>query len=378
MQSDFERAQARMLARIGATSAAQLDGLPHWANPESGKWTITPDGDWTGGAFVGELWLAHLLAPERFPVVDIHRSLYLMKPRIEKKTAFKGFGFYYGAAIGDVLVGDSEAREIALATARSLAGMFDEKLGLIPLGLEAEEASSVGPTESSIDSLQASGLLFWAASELADEQMEDIAFRHTKRVLQIHVRADGSVVQSSSLDSETGKLIRTYTHKGYNDSSTWGRAQGWAMLYSAQASVARPSEPLWREYASRTIDWWIDNVPADKVAFWDFSDPAIPNTSRDTAATAMAAAAMLKLDHALGGQTRYEEQAKQTVNALVDGYLTVGNDETPTGILTGGCFTRRAAARSLDVATDVELIFGSYYLFESLAVLTGTIAANVI
>ncbi|MEJ1977668.1 MAG: hypothetical protein WDN49_17725 [Acetobacteraceae bacterium] len=28
----------------------------------------------------------------------------------------------------------------------------------------------------------------------------------------------------------------------------------------------------------RTADWWLANVPPSLVAFWDFSDPAIPNT----------------------------------------------------------------------------------------------------
>lgn len=376
MQTTLSEAQALMLSRIEATSAARLNGLPHWADPATGEWATTPDGDWTGGAYVGQMWLAHIIDAERFPLSDVHRALSFMEPRIERKTAFKGFGFYYGAAIGDILVGDPKARETALRVAHSLVSMFDEKLGLIPLGAEAEEADATGPAESSIDSLQASGLLFWAAAELRDERMEDVAVRHTKRVLENHVRPDGSVVQSSTLDSETGEVLRTHTHKGYNDTSTWGRAQGWAMIYSAYASVVRPDEPLWREYATRTIDWWIANVPDDKVSFWDFSDPDIPNTSRDTAATAMAAAAMLRLDSALGGGTRYAAAAAESVTALVEGYLTPADGQTSPGILTGGCFTRRSTVRSQDAADNVELIFGSYYLFESICVLGGTIPAG--
>lgn len=373
MHSEFSDAQVLMLSRIEATSVARLDGLPHWANSATGEWTTTPDGDWTGGAFVGQLWLAHLIDPARFPIADVHRAMAFMDPRIERATAFKGFGFYYGAAIGDILVGDKKARETALSAARSLAGMFDEKLGLIPLGADAEEVAATGPAESSIDSLQASGLLFWAAAELADEEMETVAFRHTKKVLENHVRPDGSVVQSSTLNPETGAVIRTHTHKGYDDESTWGRAQGWAVIYSTYASVARPDEPLWREYATRTLDWWIANVPEDKISFWDFSDPAIPDTSRDTAATAMAASAMLRFDHALGGGTSYGEEGKLAVSALINDYLTKEEDLAPDGILKGGCFTRRSTVRSQDAADNVELVFGSYYLFESLALLTDTI-----
>jgi unsaturated chondroitin disaccharide hydrolase len=63
---------------------------------------------------------------------------------------------------------------------------------------------------------------------------------------------------------------------------------------------------------------------------------------------------------------------------LIEGYLTPcrPGDERPIGILTGGCFTRRSTVRSVDAATDVELIFGSYYLFEALAVLSGSVPAG--
>lgn len=365
-----------MLERIETTIPATAQGVPHWADSETGKWTLTPDGDWTGGAWVGELWLGHLIAPERIPLSEVHRALRLITPRVHKQTAFKGFGFYYGAAVGDILHSDPTARETGLQAAKSLAGMFDEKLGLIPLGEDAEEASATGSAESSIDSLQASALLFWAAAELGDAGLKDIAVRHTGRVLANHVREDGSVIQSSTLDPETGAVIRTHTHKGYSDTSTWGRAQAWAMVFSAHAATVDPEEPLWLEYAVRTADWWMAHAPSDKVSFWDFDDPAIPETSRDTAATAMAAAALLKLAHALGDRgTAYEAFAVESAAALTAGYLTPcrPHDERPGGMLTGGCFTRKSTVRSVDAATNVELIFGSYYLFESLAVLTGAV-----
>lgn len=372
------KAQDRMLTRISSTRKSTTGGLPHWANPETGEWVLTPDGDWTGGAYVGELWIAALADPSRFTPEQAYEALSMMLPRLEKRTAFKGFGFYFGAALGAELFNHELARDAALSAAKSLADMFDERLGLIPLGEDAEEASSVGQAESSIDSLQATALLFWAANALQDETMEGIASAHLRRVLEIHVRDDDSVIQSSSLDPETGRVLKTHTHKGYNDTSTWGRAQGWAMLYSAHAAAVRPQQPEWRDYAKRTIDWWIEHVPSDLVSYWDFDDPSIPNASRDTAATAMAAAACLRLAHALGKEEgkAYRDFAERTVRALASGYLTptTDQDHRPQGILTGGCFTHRATVRSSDAgADDVELIFGSYFLFESLAILAGTL-----
>ncbi len=48
----------RMLMRVRDTAGRVGDGFPHWADPESGQWTVTADGDWTGGFWVAMLWLA--------------------------------------------------------------------------------------------------------------------------------------------------------------------------------------------------------------------------------------------------------------------------------------------------------------------------------
>ena len=45
-------------------------------------------------------------------------------------------------------------------------------------------------------------------------------------------------------------------------------------------------------------------------------------------------------------------------------------------MLIGACFNKRRDARGPDSATNVETIFGSYYLFEALNVVGGTISAN--
>jgi unsaturated chondroitin disaccharide hydrolase len=123
-------------------------------------------------------------------------------------------------------------------------------------------------------------------------------------------------------------------------------------------------ESQFLEVATRTADWWLAHVPTDRVAFWDFDDPAIPDTNRDTSATAIVAAALLKLGARLPGQRGrvYTEAGAATVRALSERYL----DER--GILSHGCYNKR-----LKLATEHELIWGSYYLMEALAVLAGTL-----
>ena len=181
------------------------------------------------------------------------------------------------------------------------------------------------------------------------------------------VQADHSVIQSATFDPNTGKVVRRYTHKGMAENSIWTRAQAWAMLgYSLLAGLA-PDEAGFLRLARNVSDWWLAHAPVDRVAYWDFSAPATPETWRDTSGTAIAAASLLKLAD-LTGNSRYRDTATDTVRALVDRHLTpLGpDDRRPPGILAGGCFDVRSG-----IALSNELIWGDYFLFESLGRLSG-------
>ena len=380
-KTDWTSAADLMQRRAQDSAMTLAAGFPHWANAKTGEWTTTPDGDWTGGAFPGILWLAfHRTGDEKLRALARDWAVKL-RPRAKLETAFKGFGFYYGAALGEMVAADETAGQVAMDAAESLVGQFDPALGLIPLGKDAEEHGEIGRAFSSIDSLQASPLLFWAGKKTGNRAYEDAARAHTTRVLDIHCRLDGSIIQSSELDSRSGATLRTFTHKGYSDTSVWGRAQGWGMLYSVMAFVQRPAETRWLNQSMAAADWWLANVPERMVAFWDFNDPAVPNTDSDTAATAMVCAAMLKLAEVAptaDDRKRYRDAAERTARALIAGYLTpTARDDTRLpGMLIGGCFNKRRESRPQDYVTNAELIFGSYFLFESLQVLGGVIEAT--
>ncbi|MEK7753673.1 MAG: glycosyl hydrolase [Acidobacteriota bacterium] len=379
-QTDWNRAAGDMIKRMEQTAAVLGEAFPHWADGQSGAWTTTPDGDWTGGAWPGMLWLAHRMTGEEKFRQLARTWCVRLRPRAKLETAFKGFGFYCGAALGHILAGDETGKTVALEAVESLRDQFDPRLGLIPLGSDAEEHGEIGKAFSSIDSLQAAPLLFWAARRTGDDSYRACAASHTTRVLEIHCRKDGSIIQSSELDSRDGSVVRHFTHKGFSDTSVWGRAQAWGMLYSAMAFARCPAETRWLDQSMAAADWWIANVPGDLVAFWDFNDPAIPDTHRDTAATAIVSAALLKLAElapTAAQRSRYREAAERTVSALIGGYLTPtsSTDRRTRGMLVGGCFNKRPDSRRHDSALNAELIFGSYFLFESLQVLCGVVDA---
>jgi unsaturated chondroitin disaccharide hydrolase len=368
----------RMLSRIQDTVARVKGGFPHWADTDTGEWTTTPDGDWTGGYWIGMLWLAAAATGDPRYRSEAARLAAELGTRVKAETVFKSFPFYYGAALGAILHDARESRELALEAARSLAHLYAPALTLVPLGAQAEEGGHIGSTETSIDSLQAAPFLFWAAGLSGDATLRDVAANHAETIIALHRRPDGSFIQSSSLDAATGRLVRHYTHKGYSDTSTWGRAQAWGMLFSTQSHLADRQRREWLEAAMRGADWWLAHVPPDRVSFWDFDDPAIPHTERDTAATAIALAALLKLGRTApseAARSRYGEAAEATARALVDRHLTPTHPGDPRvpGMLIDACFNKRPDARPQDRAPRCEFIVGSYYLFESLLGLSGRI-----
>jgi unsaturated chondroitin disaccharide hydrolase len=220
--------------------------------------------------------------------------------------------------------------------------------------------------------------MLWAAREAGDAEIRSAGQNHARRVVELHLRDDSSFIQSSSLDPNTGQLVRHYTHKGYSESSTWGRAQAWGTQFSVLSYLIGPKEDAWLEASIRGADWWLAHVPADRVAHWDFDDPAIPNAERDTAATAIAASALLKLGAAAPTEeqrARYHQAGEATVEALIRGYLTPTStdDRRSPGRLVESCFNKRADARPQDAVTNAEFIVGSYYLFECLQMLSGNV-----
>jgi unsaturated chondroitin disaccharide hydrolase len=361
----WDHAIERMRARVEDAAQSASEGFPHFADPATKRWTWSPDGDWTGGYFNAMLWLGAATGPaaDRARWVSLARKFAeRLRPRIASDSSSRALLFYYGAALGSILCDDREARGLALEAAGALAEMYNARAGVLPLGAAFEEVSNVGATEAEIDMVQAVALLMWAYRQTGDASLREIGVSHARRHIELCLRADGSICQSASFDSATGAMLRRYTHKGINDSSTWARAQAWGML--GWALSAQWCEDLsFLEPAGKAADWWIAHVPADRVAFWDFDDPAIPNTNRDTSATAIAAASLLKLSALSRDEAKrqtWRAAAEVTVHALIDRHL--GEE----GGLWDGCFNKR-----IGLATAHELIWGTYYLFEALHVLAG-------
>ncbi|MQA78453.1 MAG: hypothetical protein GEV10_08235 [Streptosporangiales bacterium] len=363
---DLAAAGDAIIGRGLQTARADPEGFPHFADMSSGEWTCSPDGDWTGGFFVGQLWLAAATGAGDAELAA--RWTEKLRPRVTSDTFFRGFLFWYGAALGARLVGHERSRDLALEGASALASSFHTAAGLLPLGSAAEEAHSVGANETNIDGVPGgSALLYWAADVTGDDTLRQKARSHVARHVEFLVRADGSVVQSATFGQDTGDLIKTYTHKGVRDDSTWARAQAWAMLGLAQACRYEPSR--FADDATRVCDWWCEHLPPGGVAYWDFDAPLHEDQPLlDTSATAIAAASLLKMRDVNADRAgEYERVARDMVTAVVDRHVSrPGEPGRPAGIVGDACYNRR-----IGLATRNELVWGTYFLLEAVLTLTG-------
>ena len=373
----FAGAIERMLQRIDATAAEVGEAFPLSADPGTGRWMTAPDGRWTGGFWVGQLWLALQASGDAKYRLLAEAALARLEVRLERDNVLNGLVFYYGAALGGLLHGNAAGAAMGKRGAVALARHYRPGPGFIPLGhasgsLTADDAGKTAG-ETNIDGVPGMGLLWWAAHERGEPALAEIAAKHVRRHIDLCLRPDGSLYQAALVDPANGATLRLYSPRGYAaDTSTWARAQSWGLLGFVQA-YAWTKNAYFLDAAVRAADWWLGAVPADRVAFWDFDDPAIPATERDTSATAMAAAALLKLARLAPDTERreiYAEAGALTVRALVERYLapTHAGDARPRGMLTEGCWQRNQG-----MSTRHELVWGDYFLLEALLMLTGRI-----
>ncbi len=62
-QMTWDDAIERIRARVEDTARSASEGFPHFADPETRRWTWSADGDWTGGYFCAMLWLGAATGP---------------------------------------------------------------------------------------------------------------------------------------------------------------------------------------------------------------------------------------------------------------------------------------------------------------------------
>jgi unsaturated chondroitin disaccharide hydrolase len=210
-----------------------------FADPQTGEWTWSEDGGWSGGFWPGMLWLAGAATGERRFADLASESAQRLRSRADAPTVLRGFLFWYGAGIASVLAPARRAQaELAITAARSLAADVDPAAGVLPPGEEDAEMYRWPRPGACIDGMPGTvPLLAFAAAATGEDRLRGIALAHARGLAAFCVRADGSVAQSATYDGQ-GRLIGQATIEGSSRDSNLGSRAG---LGDARTRPGRPS-----------------------------------------------------------------------------------------------------------------------------------------
>lgn len=202
-------------------------------------------------------------------------------------------------------------------------------------------------------------MLFWSAKNGTNKKLESIAAKHADVTMKHHFKSDNSCYHVAVYDTTAGNFIKGVTHQGYSDASMWARGQAWA-IYGYTLCYRETRDNRYLDFAQKIADSYLARLPDDYVPYWDFDDPAIPDSPRDASAAAITASALLDLSGFVQGKksTTYRNSAISMLKNLYHNYRSETGKHSfllhSTGHKPGG------------YEIDASIIYADYYFAEAL------------
>lgn len=319
---------------------------------------------WTTGFWPGMIWLAYELTKNEAYRRHAEHHIRSFAERIARgiDVDHHDLGFLYTPTCVAPwrLTGNYDARKTALAAADQLMTRFWPKPGIFQAWGTMDNPEQRGRTI--VDSLMNMPLLFWATEQTGDKRYWDAAYRHCVQLRDHFVRPDSTTFHTFYFDVETGAPRFGRTAQGAGDNSCWARGQAWA-LYGFALGYAYTHDASLLQTAERTADYFIDHLPADKVAYWDLVFTDGSNEERDSSAAAIAVCGLLEIARRLraGAQrTRYTAVAQEILASLAANYASVDAPGS-NALLLHGVYSRPA-----NRGVDEGNLWGDYFYLEAL------------
>jgi hypothetical protein len=163
---------------------------------------------------------------------------------------------------------------------------------------------------------------------------------------------------------QTGKVMRKQTAQGAADESAWARGQSWG-LYGYTLMYRETKDKKYLDQAQRIAAFILShpNLPANKIPYWDFNAPGIPNTNRDASSATIIASAFIEL-------AGYSDPAlsKKYLNAVKTILLTLSSPEYKAATGENGGFILKHSVAHLPRNSEVDspLPYADYYYTEAM------------
>lgn len=326
---------------------------------ENGKVAFVSFKDWTCGFFPGSLWyLFELTNNAEFKTEAERYTALVEKAQYRKDT--HDVGFLLTTSFGNAyrLTGNEAYKQVMMTGATSLMTRFHQNIGLI----KSWDKRLNWQYPVIIDNMLNLELLCEMSKATGKTDMINAAVSHANKTLANHFRPDNSCFHVVNYDSISGNVISKETHQGYSNSSSWARGQGWA-LYGYTMMYRETKDPRYLEQAQKVAAFILNhpNLPKDKIPYWDFNAPNIPNEARDASAGALYASALIELSTYVKTDNDYFETAETILKSLSSDKYLSKKGENGLFILmhSTGNWPKKSEI-------DVPINYADYYYLEAL------------
>ncbi len=322
---------------------------------EGNVWT-----QWCDGFLPGMMWIFHKYlsqekADGRYWMEQALKYTKPLEPRKNDREVHDlGFIFLSTYHRWYQLTREASLLDVVLQAGKTLALRYNEK-GQFLRSFAAEDSLF-------IDIMMNVGIIFYAARELNDKKLRDIAVRHCLTTRRFLVRGDGSTAHEGIFDLQTGEFLRQTTQQGYRGDSCWSRGLAWA-LYGFAVSSEYSRDPRFLQTAEACADYYITHTPANGVPPWDYNSPLENRSLVDTSAAAIAASGMLRLCRLVSDPMKghlYWSTAILMLRTLCAQYVPFKEPKWE-GILKGGIYHVHKG-----LGVDESVMWGEYFFVEAL------------
>ena len=317
--------------------------------------------EWCAGFWPGVLWYDYEYTKDKQVLEEAENFTHSLKflSHIPAYDHDLGFLVFCSYGNGYRLTKNPAYKQVILDTADTLATLFNPIVGTI-LSWPREVEPRNWPHNTIMDNMINLEMLFWAAKNGGNPYLYDIAVSHADKTMKSQFRPDYTSYHVAVYDTITGNLIKGVTHQGYTDSTMWARGQAWA-IYGYTVVYRETKDPKYLDFAQKVTDVYLDRLPEDKVPYWDFDDPSIPNAPRDASAGAVVASALLELSTYLPNGTgkRYKDAAIEMLTSLSSDSYQSGESKPSFLLHSVGHWPNHSEI-------DASIIYADYYYIEAL------------
>lgn len=353
------RFAAQQYKLLGKNVAA--DRMPVTFNQKENKVTTSDTKWWCSGFFPGTLLYIYEYTQDAEIKAEAEKRLAILEQE-KHYTGNHDLGFMMYCSFGNAyrLFGKPEDKMTINTAAASLATRYRPSIKAI----QSWDSSKNFKCPVIIDNMMNLELLSWATDNGADSKFKEIAITHANTTIQNHFRPDYSSYHVLDYDLETGKVLRKVTWQGAADSSAWSRGQAWG-LYGYTMMYRFTKDKSYLKQAKNIAKFLLTNpnLPADKIPYWDFNAPNIPNALRDASAASIMASALLEL-----GQYAGKKEKKEYVDAAQKMIKSLASDKYRAKLGENGGFLlmHSVGALPFNSEVDVPLTYADYYFLEAL------------